>query len=421
MAANLSISAAGLARLLGRLCPPARIDLAGAVGLPCGLPHAEAWRDYVASGRHAGLEYLSRDLQRRADPALVNPWARSMLVFGQRYTDGWAEGASPDEAPDVAHDETPAGAPAWIHGVARYARGLDYHDVMLADVRTVLAGLGEVLPGLRAHPAVDTGPYLERELAWLAGLGFWGKNTCLIHERLGSGFFLAVAPTSLLIEGLGPDGEPAAEPLYGVVPRARRERGTRAGRSPMRHASLPPGVSSRCGRCRACLDACPTGALEAPFRLDARKCISTWTIEWRGRAPAAQRALQGEQLFGCDICQAVCPWNQLARDRLDEPDEKPLESPRQEYRPLPDHSTSDLAALIAIGTAEFRRRFRRTPLWRAHPEGMRRNALLVGANTGCSALRQLIAERADKEPDEETRGVARWASDRCGDRREQGG
>jgi epoxyqueuosine reductase len=216
------------------------------------------------------------------------------------------------------------------------------------------------MPGLAAFPATDTGPYLEREYAWLAGLGFLGKNTCLIHEKLGSGLFLGVALTNLEIDGLPPGPEPQAEPLYALTPRRRR--------APTRL------LASHCGTCTACLEACPTNALLPEGGLDARRCISTWTIEWRGQAPPESRSAQGGLLFGCDICQSVCPWNQRAAERV-------APTPvRDEYAPLPEHQELRLADLARMNDAEFRRRFRRTPLWRAHPEGMRRNAAVVQAN-----------------------------------------
>lgn len=340
---------AELTALLAELCPTERIDLAGAVALPCVQPHRERWREWLAAGRHADLDYVTREPAAREDPLLKNPWARSVLVFGQRYTDGWSEPG-----------DLKLGAMPWTRRVARYARGLDYHDVLLKDIKRVVAGLAAAIPGLAAFPATDTGPYLEREYAWLAGLGFMGKNTCLIHEKLGSGLFLGVAPTNLKISGLPAGHEPQAEPLYAVVPRRRR---------PAQRV-LP----SHCGSCTACLAACPTDALRPAGGLDARRCLSTWTIEWRGQAPTESRAEQGGLLFGCDICQSVCPWNGRAAGRT-----VPT-AVRPEYSTLPDHGELKLADLVGLDDDEFRRRFRRTPLWRAHPDGMRRNAAVVSAN-----------------------------------------
>ncbi len=362
--APVATDAGGLSRRLAELCPDHRIDLAGAVALPCPLPHADRWRAFVAEDRHAGLEYLTRDPAGRLDPTLRTPWGRTLLVFAHRYTDGWpAAGVDPSAG---ARPDPGAGAP-WIARVARYARGLDYHDVFLRDIKAVLQGLRRTWPRLRAHAATDTGPYLEREYAWLAGLGFLGRSTCLIHEKLGSGLFLGVALTNLQVADLPPAGTPATEPLYGSAARRRR--------------AIPVAPVTRCGSCTACIDACPTQALLPGGGMDARRCISTWTIEKRGELPPGSDA--GGLLFGCDVCQEVCPWNVLAAAH---PAAAP---PRAEYQPLPGHAELSLADLADLADDEFRRRMRRTPLWRAHPDGLRRNARrvldhLAGGSGGAS-------------------------------------
>ncbi len=417
-AAPVTLSACRLQQLLSPLCARNAVDLAGAVSLPAVLPHAPAWRDWIAEERHGGLSYLTRDPDQRADPSRDRPWARTALVFAQRYVAGWKPGDSAAAAGALS------GRP-WTEGVSRYARGRDYHDVLGAAVRDILGGLrdamehdlGKSARSLRAHASVDAGPYLEREMAWLAGLGFFGRNTCLIHPRLGSGFFLAV----VLVEFAVPDLESAARPLVG--PPARGE--------------LPfagDGMASLCGNCTLCLDACPTGALVDPFVLDAGKCISTWSIEWRGGAPASDRESQGGLIFGCDICQAVCPWNHKAL-RLNEAagneaagnDAAGNEAGLRDdagiaaaYSVDPAHAGIDLADLISLDAAGFRDRFRRTPLWRAHPEGLRRNALVVAANTGRSELADRI-EAASRGEDALSAEVAGWALERLaaggGDRR----
>lgn len=368
-AGTLAIDADALARQLGRLCPERRIDLTGALALPCPLPLADRFRSWVADGRHGGLGYMTRDPHKRLDPVADHPWAHSLLVFGQRYTAGW-----PAADPDPAAGGTPvAGGGSgqevpWAVRVARYARGLDYHDVLLGGMRQVLAGLREAWPGLRCLASTDTGPFLEREYAWLAGLGFLGKNTCLIHERLGSGLFLGVALTNLHIGGLGEPGRPQDRPLFGCVPRRARP------------PARPP--LSACGSCTRCIDACPTGALGTDGGLDAGRCLSTWTIEWRGRPPAGRAAEQDGILFGCDICQAVCPWNLRASARPE------LGLPDPAYAVLPEHAELDLGDLAGITDEEFRRRFRRTPLWRCHADGMRRNAATVAVNLRGRAARE---------------------------------
>lgn len=373
MTAPLATTARDLARALEPHCRENAVDLAGVVPLTGPAPHADAWRHWLDRGRHGDLDYLIRTREERADPRRRNPWARSLLVFGQRYTAGW-----PDAGP-------PAGR--WLDHVSRYARGRDYHDVLLGAVRRILHGLRSRWPQLRAHPAVDTGPYLERDWAAAAGLGFIGKNTCLIHEALGSGIFLAVAPTDL--EVTGPQDAP--HPLYQVVSRG----------------ALPAPGTDRCGSCTRCLDACPTAAFPRPRELDAHRCLSTWTIEWQGRAPATERHRQGDRLFGCDVCQQVCPWNRRAhREAAAAP---PLVA---DYAPLADHGDVDLGALLTVDADEFRRRFRRTPLWRAHPAGLRRDALVLAANTGRCDLRGRIEAIAAGDPDPEVRAVAVWAAAR---------
>ena len=370
---TVTVSATQLARRLAEFCPLRGIDLAGAVVLDGPAPDAEHWHAWLDRDLHGNLDYLVRTREERADARVRNPWARSLLVFAQRYTDGWPA------VDDAAGD--------WLGGVSRYARGADYHDVLLTAVKAVLQDLREVWPDLRAHPAVDTGPYLERAWAARAGLGFIGKNTCLIHETLGSGLFLAVVPTNLILTDL--DAVP--QPLYQVVDRG----------------PVPRAGTDRCGTCTRCLDACPTGAFVAPRILDAGRCLSTWTIEWQGRAPAELREQQGDRLFGCDICQQVCPWNGKALRGVAQ-----HSSRCDAYAALESHNEVDLAALLRLDTEEFRRRFRRTPIWRAHPEGLRRNALVVAADTGRTDLLEEIRRLAQNDADPDTRDVAAWAATR---------
>jgi len=349
MAADTQISMEWnqLRGLLAELCPVHGLDLAGAVALPCRLPHAERFRDWLQQDRHGGLDYMLRDPGARLDPTRRDPAAGTLLVFGQGYTRGW-----PADDPDpVAGGAGRTGQP-WTAGVARYARGRDYHDVLRSAIKGVVAGMKELRPALQARVSCDSGPYLEREYAWLAGLGFFGRNTCLIHERLGSGLFLGVAVTNLVLDGAPDTAEPQAEPLYAAVPRRLR---------------VHKAYLTACGSCTRCLDACPTGALDPELGLDASACISTGTIEKRGQVPEHSRSATRGILFGCDICQTVCPWNQRAAGR----DLPPVDAA---YGTMPEHAERGLADLAVMEDEEFRRRFRRTPLWRCHPEGLRRNA-----------------------------------------------
>ncbi|MBK8166986.1 MAG: DUF1730 domain-containing protein [bacterium] len=353
---------ATLAALLASACPPHHLDLAGAVNLPCPLPHADRWRAFVAEGRHGNLDYLLRAPEARLDPTVRDSWARTLLVFAQRYTDGWPAGDADPSAGGPPGDVAQPDLPPWTARVARYARGLDYHDLLLGDIRGALASLASSGLSFRAKVAVDTGPYLEREYAWLAGLGFLGRNTCLIHEKLGSGLLLGVALTDLVVDGLPPAGTPAPEALYAVAARRRR--------------AVPLAPVSRCGTCTRCVEVCPTQAILPGGGLDAGSCLSTWTIEHRGQAPDGRDAEQGGLLFGCDICQAVCPWNRHAAAQ------PPTGLPplRDGYGVLPAHAELGLADLAVLDDEAFRARFRRTPLWRAHPDGLRHNAMRVLAN-----------------------------------------
>lgn len=380
------MTAVRLREILAPACRAHHVDLCGVVSLPRNLPHAAAWFDWLEAGKHGDLEYLLRAPHDRADPTRERPWVRTLLVFGQRYTAGW----SPQDEGE---------GDGWIFGVARYARGLDYHEVLRGAIRRTTATLRRELhrtgviaaeADLRAVDAVDAGPFLEREYAWLAGLGFFGKNTLLIHPQLGSGLFLGVALLELEVTGLAD----APRPLVG--PPAQRQ-------------SSPDGMASLCGNCSLCQQHCPTGALDTPFVLDAHRCLATWSIEWQGRAPAAQRARQGDQLFGCDICQQVCPWNHKALRR------PAGEPPRTDYAILSEHAEVDLGDLIGMDAETFRTRFRRTPLWRAHPEGMRRNALVVAANTGRRDLLPAVRAAAERDPDGDVREVARWALEVLGE------
>jgi epoxyqueuosine reductase len=383
---GIEIAAADLAARLASLCPLHALDLAGAAALDGPAPHAEAWSRWLDCGLHGGLDYLERTREERSDPRRHQPWAGTMLVFAQRYTDGWP--AADNDLGDAVFGDGFA-ADDWLAGVARYARGRDYHRILRRSVEGLLQGLRAIWPGLVADLSVDTGPYLERDWAWRAGLGFVGKNTCLIHESLGSGLVLAVAPTNLVISGL--DDHP--RPLYSVVAPERR------------HRSMPGG----CGGCARCLEACPTGALVQPLVLNAGRCLSTWTIEHRGRAPAAERELQGGRIFGCDACQQACPWNNEAARRAASSDLWPAVSAA--YTPLPEHAALSLADLVTLDSDGFRRCFRDTPLWRAHPEGMRRNALVVAANTGRIDLLEVVRAAAQDDPDPEVRAVAAWAAE----------
>lgn len=300
------------------------------------------YEQWVRDGLAGPLRYLTdhrADL--RADPRRLLPSARSVLCVGLLY-----------------NTRGPA-----LHSVSRYAWGPgDYHDIVRAMLQSVVDEIQAAVGGFEHRICVDTAPLLERSLARQAGLGWIGRNTCLINQPLGSWFFLGEVLTSL---EMLPDAPPP----------------------------------DRCGTCRRCIDACPTQALVPAsggrYRLDARLCISTWTIEQRGPLPPAAREQSGTLLFGCDICQEVCPWNRRA----------PYTT-RPEFQPL--HPDPDLAELAFLTSDEFRARFRRTPLWRTRYAGLLRNAATAMGNSGDPSYLPALRRLAEFD-DEAVREHAQWA------------
>jgi epoxyqueuosine reductase len=225
----------------------------------------------------------------------------------------------------------------------------------------LLAWIRQEVPGCRGRGVVDTAPLLERDFARRAGLGWFGKNTMLLNKRQGSYFFLG----ALLL-----DLELAAD---------------------------PPHETSHCGTCTACLDACPTQAFPAPGVLDSRRCISYLTIELRGPVPEELRRPMGNWLFGCDICQEVCPWNRKA----------PV-TREPELRPRADLEAIDPAELLGLSESDFRRRFLGTALTRAKRSGLLRNAAIILGNRGDPAALPALRRAAD-DPDPVIRDAAQWA------------
>jgi epoxyqueuosine reductase len=218
--------------------------------------------------------------------------------------------------------------------VARYARGTDYHDLLGERLAALADRIEREFAEAQTRWYVDTGPVLERDLAATAGLGVIGKNTNLLHPDAGSWFFLGELFTSLDLE---PD----------------------------------PGLADLCGSCTRCLDACPTGALPAPYRLEADRCISYWTIEHRGEIPAEVRDGLGTWVFGCDVCQEVCPVNEGVLPATS----RDLQLPEARAR-------LSLADLLLLGREEYVERFRRSPMKRAKLEGLQRNAAIAMGNRG---------------------------------------
>jgi epoxyqueuosine reductase len=251
--------------------------------------------------------------------------------------------------------------------VSRYAWGQDYHELIWQLLSELAAWLEDESPGSRVRGVVDTAPLLEREFAQLAGLGWIGKNTLLLNRELGSWFFLAALLTDVELEY----DEPYA--------------------------------ADHCGTCTACLDACPTDAFVAPYVLDARKCISYLTIEHRSSIPADLREGIGDWLFGCDVCQDVCPWN--TREHNAAHTEEPTFQPAEGMDPV------DLIALFDLDDKAFRARFRHTPLWRAKRGGLLRNAAIVLGNRPTEAAIQALT-RGLHDTESLVREACQWALER---------
>ena len=321
--------------------------------------HMAHFRHWLESGLHGRMDYLARAdaVTRRADLDRTLPGFRSALVVAHSYADD--------------QPTTPPGDPSRAI-IARYARGRDYHQVV-GDRLDTLAHRLEDLAGrpVRRRAYVDTGPLLERELAVRAGLGWFGRNTMLIHPRRGSYFFLGVLLTDLPLE------------------------------------PSTPFTEDHCGTCRRCLDACPTGALlgygddGAPV-MDATRCISYLTIELRGPIPVELRPAIGNRVYGCDICQEVCPWN----DRFSAPSGEPAYAPRPE---LDNPSLIDLATrLLEMSGKAFLREYRGSPVSRARRNGLLRNVCVALGNWGVQAAVPVL-ERAMRDHSQLVREHAEWA------------
>jgi epoxyqueuosine reductase len=324
---------------------------------PDAPPHLSTYENWLKLGRHASMAYLAegRARERRADPRRILPDCRSILVLAIRY---------PDPKNDPDEQSTPGSG-----RVAAYAWGRDYH-LVLPERLEALAAFIETQVG---HPVAhrcytDTGPLLERDLAQRAGLGWIGKNTCLIHPRLGSYFLLAEILLALELE---PD---------------------------------LPFTTDRCGTCTRCIDACPTACILPDRTLDAGRCISYLTIENKAEIPAELRSQVGNWVFGCDVCQQVCPWNKFAAEEYD-----------PAFAPHPGVPAPDLKADQSLSPAGFNLKFKDSPVQRARRRGYLRNvAVALGNSHDPGAAPALKAALADDEP--LVRQHAAWALERIQER-----
>lgn len=350
-----------LVTVIKRAAEDAGFDLCG-IAPVTDSPEHKHFSDWIAAGRAGEMKYMeARDDQgelKRASLSRVAPWARSVVVCAINYNTAHPYAT---QVQDSEH--------GWI---SRYAWSReDYHETVMRRLKQVEQAVwgGHSLrqaqgaacpPTLTTRSYVDTGPIVERVFAKYAGVGWIGKNTCIINQKKGSWLFLGVILTSL---ELAPD--------------------------------LP--APDRCGTCTRCIEACPTDAIVAPNQLDSNKCISYLTIEKRGAIPDELRAGMGRHVFGCDICQDVCPWNRKA----------PVTN-APDFQPRPGLVNPALAWLAAMSEEEFREAFRGSPIRRTKRSGLRRNAAIAIGNSGNPAFLTLL-DRLAADEDETVAASARWA------------
>jgi epoxyqueuosine reductase len=350
----------------GRVHAAARALGFDAVGIaPADPPaHAGFLREWLARGYAGEMAWLARRAAEREDPRRVLPGARSIVAVAVVYDTGSDDGSMRARPGPVRGGTQPCEGAGRI---ARYAGGADYHEVLGRRLRALASAIAALAPGTRTRHYVDTGPVLERPIAARAGLGWIGKHTLLIHPRLGSYLFLGVVLTDL---ALAPD---APEPDH-------------------------------CGSCRACLDACPTGAFPEPFVLDASRCLSYTTIELRSAIPEPLREPQGDWVFGCDVCQQVCPWN--TRPRRSVPED--AGGMRAELAPRAPWRRPALATLLELDERAWAELARGTALRRAKWRGLLRNALVAAGNSGDATLVPSLRRHAAAD-DPLFAEHARWA------------
>ncbi|MGQ0793185.1 MAG: tRNA epoxyqueuosine(34) reductase QueG [Deltaproteobacteria bacterium] len=302
------------------------------------FPESQFYKEWLARGFAADMKYMEREPQRREEVRNIMPEAVSVISCAMNYN-----------APLPYSTQSQSALKGWI---SRYAWGEDYHEILEAKLKELAAFIkGLARREVKSRVYVDTGPVLERVYAKHAGLGWIGKNTCLINQKIGSWTLLGEIICDIELEYDSP-------------------------------------AAARCGSCTRCIDACPTGALTKPYELDSRLCISYLTIENKGQIPAALREGVGRNVYGCDICQDVCPWNKRATT-----------SDNPSFQPREGLFHPDLSALAALSDEDFRRIFKSSPVKRAKRRGFIRNVLVAMGNSGEGEfIPQIIALLGDAEP-----------------------
>jgi epoxyqueuosine reductase len=315
---------------------------------PTGAGPFQSW---IAAGQHGEMSWLERTTVKRTDLQKVLAGARTVITLAVSYAQG-------DECRVTCGELSPPSDPRHLSpvtchaSIARYARFTDYHDVLGERLKTLTQFVNR-LGGAETRSLwyVDTGPLLERDLAQRAGLGFAGKHTSLISRRFGNWILVGEIVTTLELEPDAPE-------------------------------------RNHCGKCARCIEACPTRAITAPFQLDARRCISYLTIEFKGPIPVELRPAIGNRIFGCDDCLAVCPWNRFAH-----------EGKLMKSHARPELAGPDLIELLQLDDAEFKSRFVGTPILRTKRRGLLRNVCIALGNMGDdSVLPHLQKAAKDSEP-----------------------
>jgi epoxyqueuosine reductase len=312
-------------------------------------------REWLASGAHGDMIWMEEKADRRASPAGMWPEVRSIISLGMSYAPA-ADPLALADRPDLGR-------------ISVYAQGADYHDVVKRGLKALARWLVEEA-GCDLKVFVDTAPVMEKPLAEAAGLGWQGKHTNLVSRADGSWLFLGAIYTTL---DLGETMEPDAP------------------------------HKAHCGSCSACLDICPTDAFPAPFRLDARRCISYLTIEHKGPIPHELREAMGNRIYGCDDCLAVCPWNRFAD----------AARANKAFLPRAELAAPALADLLALDDAGFRKVFAGSPIKRIGRGRMVRNAAIAAGNSGRAELAPVL-ERLAEDRDPVVAEAAEWALGRLG-------